>query len=492
MGNAVIRQAAEIMFPFYVLISFGGMIWYYARRKLHPIPQRVPFFPLATQVLMCLGVVLIGVWMIIDFNIPCLVYEFWFFANFMSVTATFMSRVVHLLFRYHITQIQKSINSTDSVTGPKGRVETFVWEHRHWATPKYLRKIMFFNASGFIPVCVIFWLVNRDITFATRTNDPLCPLFTTAFTTILIGSGPLLIGPLAFLLKNAEEELHIREELFVACFLCVPIVVLTITPLNTSHYHEMMILWQIFFWGVGIVQFFPIYLTYRYARPMESETKLANRKLREVLQTPKGFDQFRDHLAKEFAVENLFFWRDLHEIMDAVAPEIEPPSPLTNSQSRTKASPSTERLSDFAALELQSLTISIDNSSPSPASATTSISTPKHKESKQMIPPVQFRDMLTKLHKEYVHYGAPNSINISYRLRLDLSDAIESLLTSMDTSITANETWTIEKLPKVFEETEKEILDMMESDSFIRFKQQDSQKSLVSETPSPRYHKSSS
>jgi len=147
--------------------------------------------------------------------------------------------------------------------------------------------------------------------------------------------------------------------------------------------------------------------------------------LSRYLQHPEHVQAFKGFLAKEFAVENLIFWKDF------------------------------TRLRAFAVTRTQHLPV--DSQLPG------HVHSIQIAEVGSLLPSANadLYQMLQMIRKTYIENNAPEAINISFRMRDNICTELQTL--------TPQSPITVAEIDRIFKPAIREVVEMMESDHFLRF-----------------------
>jgi len=215
-------------------------------------------------------------------------------------------------------------------------------------------------------------------------------------------------------------------------------VVVFIPQFNTRHEHEAITFIILAFISTTVTFTIPTILTYLHAQKIRrkyssdtSANSVASYTLSEgghlhvrlslYLQNSDNFQAFHEFLAKEFALENLLFWRDVTNVRNFIK-------------------------NNVADLE---------------ASLPGYVHTVNLSEDGSILPSTNaLQQMLQMLLKTYIEDDAPAAINISWQMRTEMCEELRNLKSQSMSS---------EEFDGIFKRAIKEVLEMLECDHFLRF-----------------------
>jgi len=308
---------------FFLPFSIYTTIWFYQRREIQPIKARQPVLVVLTDVILILYVTSLCLQRMISNDYPCLLNMWSGHIGTVVLMNTYLWRCWSLYFTYNLTQQKLENKSLDSLP--------FFIRNRKYISAQFL---------GTLSVCLLVVLMIpalvlsvTDSTIGHLYGDNCDREWADYVLVVYVCIYVAVFVVFAFSMRTVVENFRIKEELKWTGLLAIAAVIpwlifnnaaktvnTTIFPFSTLF---VVIAVSIAFL---LSTLWPLYrsITQSQATMLDMEAIPDNMDtLTGILSTPTGIDSFKKFLTKEFSVENILFYLEVEEFRKATKEAID-------------------------------------------------------------------------------------------------------------------------------------------------------------------------
>jgi len=434
---------------FFLPFSIYTTIWFYQRKDVQPIKARQPLLVVLTDVILIGYVVSLCLQRMVGDTYPCLVNLWCSHIGTIVLFNTYLWRCWSLYFTYNLTQ-----------TKLENKEVSFFVQNKRYQNPKFLACLSVSVLLVLLIPALVLSVTDSEIKdlYGDNCNRRWADAVLAAYVAIYV----LVFVIFAYNMRAVVENFRIKEELKWTGVLAIAAVIpwlvfngvgktinTTIFPFSTlfvviavSIAFVLSTVWPLY---RSIFQQADI-LTGMENIPEDIDT------LTGILSTAAGEDSFKKFLAKEFAVENILFYLEVEEFR----------------RSTKKAADAGLKDDEGSLRELQGLAQRI--------------------HSKYILPDSPFQINLPDAVVERLTEDLKTEFRPNFE-RPPLMDRPNSRGDALDDNKALKDSYGIRTPPTLFDAAQKNIFNLMVTDSLPRYFRSDQYKSLADQTESMRKKK---
>jgi len=296
--------------PFAVFLTF----WFYERRDVQPIKARSPVLVVWTDIVLILYSFSLCMQRIFDTSFPCELTLWCAYIGTVFLANTYLWRCWTLFFTFHLTQQKLKDQSMRDLP--------FFIRNRHYISTPFLAKIFLILL---LLSCIPPLILQATTTIQEQSDTDTCDLSWGRYPLI----GYLVLYCVVFLffaynLRSVVDGFQIKNELkfsgVTVIISIVPWAVFNEDPTLGSNFNSDVFPVSTFSLLVAITCLFgasTIWPLFRSIyKPPTIRTDIPDNLdvLSSLISTKEGFDSFRKFLTAEFSVENLLFYSEVEEL----------------------------------------------------------------------------------------------------------------------------------------------------------------------------------
>jgi len=295
----------------FVPIAVAGVVWFWLRRDIQPIKARSPELVVITDIILIMYIVILSVQRFVADDYPCMLNVWGSYIGTLVLLNAYLWRCWTLYFNFYQTQAKLENKGLSSLP-PLLRKKTYI---RGEFSMKFLGTL---TCLLMLP-CGLLVATNENLfgqigqTCDKDSLDFLLAAYVIAYIALLIF--------FAFTLRAVVDNFMIKTELkltgIVGILAFVPWAVFNnfAKSINDDVFpFSTMFLTLAVMGALCLSTFMPLYRSLYQSPTLELDVIPGDYStLNGLLRTREGLESFKQFLTKEFSVENIMFWVDVHE-----------------------------------------------------------------------------------------------------------------------------------------------------------------------------------